>query len=112
MFGRRHEFDRRETARVAADIGVSPAELRVQADTATSRPGRLRRMLNVLRPKRADLLDDRRVTRDLERVCAACDATRKCERWLRRTEKPGQASELYPPTFCPNRDTLNAVKDR
>lgn len=112
MFGRRHHFDRRETARVAADIGVSAAELHVQADTATGRPGRLQRMLKVLRPKRADLLDDRRVTRDLERVCAACDATRKCNRWLREAEKTGQAKQLYAPTFCPNRDTLNAVKGK
>lgn len=112
MFNSRNAFDQSQTARTAADLGVAPSELLTHAALTAQAAGRLQTMLRALGPLRSDLLGDPRIRRDLERVCTVCEATRKCGRWTRRVTAAGAAHAHGAPNFCPNRDTLNALKAR
>jgi hypothetical protein len=80
-----HNLDRlpdAEVAKIAGDLGLSPADLRA-LDRLADQPLQLPQMLEALHVdanalSRAQPL----IVRDLERVCALCDAKKRCAREL------------------------------
>jgi hypothetical protein len=97
-----------ELARIARDIGVSPAELYTIAAKRPDAAEPLRLRLEALHHDHAALLrDEPLVMRDLERVCTTCGSKRRCVRdWARHPDD--QAWRAY----CPNAMTLDALDDR
>jgi hypothetical protein len=97
--------DSHEIERIAHDLGLSAAELRAIAARDENADLLLRRRMADLR------LDphavDPAVMRDLERVCAGCQAEVQCEHDL--DTEPQRASW---PSYCPNSATLQALTDK
>ena len=82
--------------RVLSDIGVDPAELPV---LIRNHPGAPRRLAAMLRYLRIEATKEGRSSfemRAIERTCSLCEASGKCDHWLR-----SDGSE-DPSTFCPN----------
>jgi Family of unknown function (DUF6455) len=95
-----------EAVRIARDIGVAPAELRVLAAKRPDSADLLHRRLALLRLD-ADYIavaDGVAVVRDLQRVCTACDSKARCARDL--AAHPSTANWQ---DYCPNADTLEAL---
>jgi hypothetical protein len=93
-----------EVGRIAADVGLSEAELR-QLDRQSDQPLPLLRMLTVLGLDRAAIKRrDPLAFRDLERCCALCACKQRCARELAR----GTAAANLE-AFCPNALTLKAL---
>jgi hypothetical protein len=94
-----------DLTRIAADIGVSPAELRSLAATGTDSADLLPRRLASLG------LDDEEIAgatpglvRDMERVCSFCGSKRRCAHDLDLVGPPL-------PAYCPNAGTLRELID-
>jgi hypothetical protein len=90
--------------RIAHDLAVSPAELRVLAGKWPD--DLLHRRLEQLDLDRAHV--EPQVLRDLERVCTLCGSKRRC-----RHELAGNPYDSRWIEYCPNATTLSAlVADR
>jgi hypothetical protein len=106
MLRQRHPTTRPAVERLADDIGQDPGTVRDLFGGPQDAPDRLRRMLNVLGHDPKTILWDRRLGRDMERVCSNCTVRRRCARWLKRAERRGPAERVETPGFCPNRGTF------
>lgn len=99
------ECDPREVARIAAELGISAADLR---DLAEAKPGSadlLKEMLPALGFDPKTLAEtDPLVMRDLQRLCVRCRNKSECRHALDDLT----ASERYH-EFCPNAVTLEAL---
>ncbi len=82
--------------RVLTDIGVDPAELPTLIRNHPGAPRRLAAMLRYLRIEATKEGRSSTEMRAIERTCSLCEASGKCDRWLR-----SDGSE-DPSTFCPN----------
>ncbi len=82
--------------RVLSDIGVDAAELPTLIRNHPGAPGRLAAMLRHLRIEATKEGRNSFEMRAIERTCSLCEASGRCDRWLR-----SDGSE-DPSTFCPN----------
>ena len=91
-----------ELARVAQDLGISAADLRVLASRDKTAADLLNRRLETLRldPTNVDPV----LMRDLQRCCSNCDSKQLCAHELE--DKPKGASW---PKYCPNEATIAAL---
>jgi len=97
-----------ELARIARDVGVSPAELYTIAAKRPDAAEPLKLRLEALHYDRDALLrDEPLVMRDLERVCTTCGSKRRCVRDFAR-HPDDQSWRAY----CPNAMTLDALQDQ
>jgi hypothetical protein len=98
-------MDRREVEHIAADLGMTGAELRHLAARGPHAADELAERMRVMGIARADV--ERTAfgaMQDLERTCAYCPEKRRCRRDLaRRPEDPAWAG------YCPNAIALTAV---
>jgi hypothetical protein len=94
-----------EMERVAADFGVSPAELVEASARPDGTPELLERRLAALdidKDEIANLLPV--LLRDLQRTCSACPGQRRCAHDMKSSElEPGWES------YCPNSGTLQTL---
>jgi hypothetical protein len=88
-----------EVARVAQDLGISPADLCALAARDRTAADLLNRRLATLRvnPISADPV----LMRDLQRCCSSCDSKQLCVHELE--DRPQIASW---PKYCPNKETI------
>jgi hypothetical protein len=93
------ELDSCEVERIAADLGMSTAELRRATANGPDAARELHDRLVALHLEQ-EASADRLVKRDLERVCSLCDSKRRCRSDL------AQESVSVQDAYCPNRDTL------
>jgi hypothetical protein len=94
--------DPSEIARVAQDLGVSVADLRVLASRDKTAADLLHRRLKTLRLDPTSV--DPALMRDLQRCCSMCDSKQLCVHELE--DKPKEASW---PKYCPNEETIAAL---
>lgn len=100
--------DSEEIARVARELNVSPRELANLAGKGPESAALLGKMLLALGiDPDSGPMQDPLITRDLQRLCVACDHKRKCSHEL----AAGTAAEHYR-EFCPNAYTLDALLGR
>jgi len=93
-----------EVARIAHDVGLTAAELR-KLERNGADPLLLPRMLEALKIDATELArTEPAAYRDLQRVCALCDAKRRCASEL----AAGDAPQTFE-SFCPNALTLKAT---
>jgi len=94
--------DAAEVVRIAQDLGISAADLRVLACRDKTAADLLNRRLETLRldPNSADPA----LMRDLQRCCSNCDSKQLCAHELE--DKPKGASW---PKYCPNEETIAAL---
>ncbi|MGH7124746.1 MAG: DUF6455 family protein [Stellaceae bacterium] len=89
--------------RVLGDIGVDPAEV---PTLIRNHPGAPRRLAAMLRYLRIEATKEGRSSlemRTIERTCSLCEASGKCDNWLR-----SDGSE-DPATFCPNTQAFHEL---
>jgi uncharacterized protein YjiS (DUF1127 family) len=99
-----NRMDRRQLSRLAADVGVSIAELREFGASGPEATVLLDRRLANLRLTSAAHAQPA-LHRDMQRVCLRCTAKSRCEYDL----------DLHPSEpiwmdYCPNSDALNALR--
>jgi|SRR6516164_6240883 hypothetical protein len=94
--------DPSELARVAQDLGISTADLRILAGRDKTAADLLRRRLESLRIDPAAI--DPALMRDLQRCCSNCGNKPLCAHELE--DKPTGATW---PQYCPNEETIAAV---
>jgi hypothetical protein len=94
-----------DLTRIAADIGVSPAELRSLAATGAGSADLLPRRLASLGLDDDEIADATPgLLRDMERVCSFCGSKRRCAQDLDLIGPPW-------PAYCPNAGTLHELID-
>ena len=97
--------DASEVARVAQDLGISAADLRILARRDKTAADLLRRRLETIR------LDPTSVNpalmRDLQRCCSNCESKQLCAHELE--DKPKGATW---PKYCPNEWTIAGLSTR
>jgi hypothetical protein len=94
-----------ELARVAQDLGISPADLRSLANRDKTAADLLKRRLETLRLDQTSI--DLALMRDLQRCCSNCDSKQLCAHELE--DKPTGASW---PKYCPNEETIAAITNQ
>jgi hypothetical protein len=95
-----------ETAHIARDVGIAPAELRTLAGKWPDRADLLSRRIAAIGLQTEQIeATEPQVMRDLQRVCAQCAGKPRCERDLNRDEHD-RAWRGY----CPNVATLDALR--
>jgi hypothetical protein len=95
-----------EMTRIAHDLGLSEAELKMLARQGPQSPHLLYDRLRELGLDRQDLANaGPAVVRDLEHTCAMCQSQRRCAKDL----APHEAGAGR--TYCGNETTLQALKD-
>ena len=94
--------DALEVARVAQDLGISPADLRVLASRDKTAADLLDRRLEALRLDPTSI--DPALMRDLQRCCSSCDSKQLCAHELE--DQPKAASW---PKYCPNEETIASL---
>jgi len=99
------DCDAREVARVAQDLGISAADLRVLASRDKTAADLLNRRLETLRLDPTSV--DPALMRDLQRCCSNCDSKQLCAHELE--DKPTNASW---PKYCPNEETIAAIANQ
>lgn len=99
--------DPQEIERIAHELSLSPSEFYSIAAKNNKNTGELlSHRLSHLGLSEPDLVDqDGKVLRDLHRVCANCSSTAQCAR-----DFASQTSIPDFPDYCPNDQTLRAVK--
>jgi len=110
MLARNDATTRDGAERLADDIGQDPGTVRDLLAGPVDAPERLKRMLTVLGHDPRTILWDRRLGRDMERVCSACTVRRRCARWLKGAERRAPSARVEIPGFCPNRGTLGDLE--
>jgi hypothetical protein len=100
--------DSHEIERIAHDVGLSPNELRQMGRLG---PDAARLLLDRMAALRLDAsgvaTNEPATMRDLQRLCSACVAKKRCQRDL--VIMPN--SPLWH-QYCPNADTLDALTDQ
>ena len=96
------DCDSATIARMAQDLGISAADLRVLASQDKTAADLLNRRLETLRLDPTSV--DPALMRDLQRCCSNCDSKPLCAHELE--DKPKGASW---PKYCPNEDTIAAL---
>ena len=94
--------DALEVARVAQDLGISAADLRILASRDKTAADLLNRRLEALRLDPTSV--DPALMRDLQRCCSSCDSKQLCAHELE--DKPKAASW---PKYCPNEETIASL---
>ena len=94
--------DALEVARVAQDLGISAADLRILANRDKTAADLLNRRLETLRLDPTSV--DPTLMRDLQRCCSNCDSKQLCAHELE--DKPKAASW---PKYCPNEETIASL---
>ena len=94
--------DALEVARVAQDLGISPADLRVLASRDKTAANLLDRRLEALRLDPTSI--DPALMRDLQRCCSSCGSKQLCAHELE--DQPRAASW---PKYCPNEETIASL---
>ena len=94
--------DALEVARVAQDLGISAADLRILASRDKTAADLLDRRLEALRLDPTSI--DPALMRDLQRCCSSCDSKQLCAHELE--DQPKAASW---PKYCPNEETIAAI---
>jgi hypothetical protein len=96
----------REIQRIAGDLGVSGAELRVLAGKWPDSAELLSRRLSALNLDEHRLCEkEPQVLRDLQRVCTFCASKERCEHDF--AHKPSDPTWRV---YCPNSQTLAALQ--
>jgi hypothetical protein len=94
-----------DVAAIARELGVAPGEFRELAGKGTHAADELRQMIVALSLDPQILLHgDKRIARDLQRVCIACPDKKRCKREL----AAGTAAANFR-SFCPNAFTFNTL---
>jgi hypothetical protein len=94
--------DQFEVERVAQDLGISAADLRVLAGQDKRAADLLNRRLESLRLDPTSL--EPTIMRDLQRCCSNCGSKQLCAHELE--DKPKSATW---PKYCPNEDTITSL---
>lgn len=102
-----HDFEQGgEMSRIAHDLGLSEAELKILARQGPQSPHLLYERVRELGLDRQDIAKaGPAVTRDLEHTCAMCQSQRRCAKDLARHDVEAGR------TYCGNETTLQALKD-
>jgi hypothetical protein len=96
-----------EASLIARDLGVSQTELKSLAKRGVGFPKLLKNMLSTLRiDERVLQPADPNLLRDMQKVCAFCQNTRRCRKELRE-ESAGEHFHEY----CPNAPNLYAASN-
>jgi hypothetical protein len=91
-----------EVSAIARDLGVSKTELKSLAKRDPSFPKLLKKLLSTLAIDAEALQEaNSALVRDMQKVCAFCQNTRRCRKEL----KEGSASEHFH-DYCPNSPNL------
>jgi hypothetical protein len=97
----------KEASVIARDLGVSQMELKSLAKRGVGFPKLLKNMLSTLRIDERILQEaNPTLLRDMQKVCAFCQNTRRCRRELREES----ASEHFH-DYCPNTPNLYAASN-
>jgi Family of unknown function (DUF6455) len=96
------DIDAPEVGRIARDLGISSADLRLLASRDKTAAALLYRRMETLRVDPTGL--DPAVMRDLQRCCSNCDSKQLCAHELE--DKPKGATW---PSYCPNEQTIVAL---
>ena len=94
--------DALEVARVAQDLGISAADLRILASRDKTAADLLDRRLEALRLDPTSI--DPALMRDLQRCCSSCGSKQLCAHELE--DQPRAASW---PKYCPNEETIASL---
>jgi len=94
--------DALEVARVAQDLGISAADLRILASRDKTAADLLDRRLEALRLDPTSI--DPALMRDLQRCCSSCGSKQLCAHELE--DQPKAASW---PKYCPNEETIASL---
>jgi hypothetical protein len=101
-----------EVQRLAKDLGLAPAELRLLVSRGSQEADLLHRRLALLRldPK-ALAAREPLLFRDLQRLCALCDRRGRCVRDLARADvrDPADSASADWQDYCPNAATLKML---
>jgi hypothetical protein len=99
-------MDRTELNRIAAEFGMSAADVRLLVERGPDAASLFHRRLETLGLSRADVEHIAPgLTRDLERTCACCDSKKTCAADLDRD--PADAGWQ---DYCPNAISLESVR--
>lgn len=106
LFAAPQPLDDREAAHIAADVGLSVADLkRAELMGEHAADPMVQRLAAMgLNPDEVARVEPA-VFHDLQRVCSFCDEKRQCQHELRR-DPDGTAWK----TYCPNMPTFEALK--
>ncbi|MBS0245197.1 MAG: hypothetical protein JSR61_01155 [Proteobacteria bacterium] len=99
-------LDRAETAQIAADVGLSVADLeRVNQMSPHAADPMVQRLASMdMNPDEVARVEPA-VFHDLQRVCSFCDDKKQCQYELRRDPDGTEWK-----TYCPNMPTFEALK--
>ena len=97
--------DALELARVAQDLGISAADLRILASKDKTAADLLNRRLETLRLDPTSV--DPALMRDLQRCCSSCDSKQ-----LSAHELEDQPKAASWPKYCPNEETIAAITNQ
>lgn len=99
-------YDAGEVAHLAADVGISPAELKIFATHSPHDADLLAERLGVLHLDEAELARREKLAlRDLQRVCTVCASKGRCRDDLRHDPDDPAWQD-----YCPNAATLIALQ--
>lgn len=99
------EYCGSEAERIARDVGLAPAELRVIAAKRPDAADLLPQRLAALQLDAGKIaFTEGAVLRDLQRVCTACDSKGRCARDLACNPSSSDWRD-----YCPNSDTLSSL---
>jgi hypothetical protein len=110
MLAQPHSTSRPAVERLASDIGWYPGTVRDLFAGPAHALERLKRALTVLAHDPRTVRWDRRIGRDMVRMCSEWAVRRRCTRWLKLAERRVPSERVEPHGFSPTRSPFRGLK--